>query len=228
MARNTTLADLIADIRTQADIRANRWPDATLTRLINASIAELYEIVVSANHDHYLTYTDVSVVSGTANYSLPETFYRAHGVDVLKSDGKYKRMEPFIWEDRNLYQEDSSERENTRYRIMGGNLRFLPTPTWTGTVRFWFIAAPTSLSAGTDTYDGVSGWEQYVVNDCCIKVGLADETNVSGFMALKQQLTERIKHAAQTRDRSNADRVRDVRVEKLAEQKPWLTLPRPT
>lgn len=230
MARTITLANLITDIRAATDTRSARWPDATLTRFINESIAELYDLIVSACHDHYLSSQTISVVSGTDSYSLTSsiaTFYKAHGVDVLKTDGTYKRMDPFIWEERHLYNDVDTDREQARYRLMGSNLIIVPKPAWSGTIKVWYIPAPTALATGTDTFDGVAGWEQYVITDCAIKVGLADEEDVRMHKAQKDELRSRILHMAQTRDRSNPDKVRDVRRERLADVRPWLRLPRP-
>lgn len=235
MARTITLSAMRSAIRTEADVRSTRWTDAKLNGMINRSIAELYDLIVTANHDHYLSSDTISVVSGTESYTLSteiSDFYKAHGVDVLESGGDstkmsdWVRLEPFIWEDRGYY-EDNTDREAARYRFMGDKLYLVPCPNWSGTVKVWYVAAPAELSADGDTFDGISGWEQYVIVDVCIKIAAADETDAKIFMAEKQKLIERIHGMAQERDRSNPDRVRNVRRWSRARARPWDSLPRP-
>ena len=98
----------------------------------------------------------------------------------------------------------------TRYRIMGSNIRFTPVPNWSGTVRVWFIPAPPDLSDDVTTVDGIAGFEEWVVLDCCIKCLAKEESDVSVFLDAKMRMEDRIKRLASDRDIGEPDRVRDV------------------
>lgn len=209
MARTRTLTELIAEVRERGDFRSVRHPDADITRRINQSIAELYDLLVSVNQDYFLDSDDISVVSGTDSYSLDTAFFKVLGVDVQFGSNWYP-VRKFQWAERNQYQDGGTSQRDVRYRIMGQKLYLRPTPRWSGTVRVWFIPAPTVLSAGSDTFDGISGWEEYVIVDCVIKGKLKDEEPADEWMAIKGQLAGRIRDLAAERDPGEPDRVRDV------------------
>jgi hypothetical protein len=63
---------------------------------------------------------------------------------------------------------------------------------------------------GPQELDGVSGWEQYIVSDVCIKYCGAEETDPQLFMAQKMGLKQRIEEAAENRDVGEPQTVTDV------------------
>lgn len=210
MARTRTLAQLRTEIQNRGDLRSIRHPDAQVDRNINQSIAELYDLLINADPDYYLSSDDISVTSGTANYALASDFYKAVGVDVQDTDSNWYVMRKFNFAERNQLQDTGTERLDARYRIMGSNLRLRPTPAWTGTVRLWYIPAPTVLTSDSDTFDGISGWEEFVIVDGIIKARVKDEEDITDVMAQKQMLIRRIENMAASRDTGEPDRVRDV------------------
>jgi hypothetical protein len=227
MARTTTLTNLLEDIRTQYEIRSISLSDSVLTRWINNSIAELYDVIIEVRPDHYISSANLTIISGTDSYSLPSTFYKMHGVDVLNDDGRYYAIQPFIWEDRNLYGDSSSDKRSARYRIMGGNVVLAPKPTWAGTVRLNFIPYSPLLTTGASTWDGFNGWEEYVIIDVCIKAALKEDSDARQFQSRKDELMRRIRSIAKTRDYSHGDKIRDTRLQNVNSLYPWKTLPRP-
>lgn len=209
MARSETLLGLRTQVRSRGEFRPTYISDSELTTMINQSIAEVYDLLVGVSQDYFLTYSDVAVVAGTATYTLPATFYKAFGVDYVRPDGVLVPMSKFMWPERgNLVRNGAPEL--TRYRVMGPDLRLEPAPGWSGTVRFWYIPAPTKLVADGDTFDGISGWEEYVVLDCCVKCAAKEESDASVFMAQKAAMAERIRSLGSERDYHEADRVVDV------------------
>lgn len=209
MARSETLLGLRTQIRSRGEFRPTYISDSELTTMINQSIAELYDLLVSVNQDYYLSSADLAVVAGTAAYALPATFYKAFGVDYVRPDGTLCPLAKFMWPERGSLVRAASA-ELTRYRVMGDNLRLEPVPGWSGTVRFWYIPAPTKLTADGQTFDGIAGWEEYVVLDCCIKCAAKEESDASVFMAQKAAQAERIRSLGSERDYHEADRVVDV------------------
>lgn len=221
MARTRTLTQLRSEIRDRGDLRSVRHTDDMLTRNVNQSIAELYDLLVSVSPDYFLSSDDISVSSGTANYALVSDFYKCVGVDVQDSSN-WHSLRRFNFAERNQMQQGGGvEKTGTRYRVMGSNLRLRPTPNWTGTVRLWYIPAPSVLSEDTDTFDGVSGWEEYVIVDCILKAKVRDEEDIQEVMAQKQILVGRIQELAAERDVSEPDRIRDVESERNFEYDIW-------
>lgn len=214
MARTKTLLLLRTEIYERSETREIQVPTAELTRQINGSIAELYDLLVSVNKDFYLSSNNISVVSGTETYALPADFWRVQGVDVLSS-GKYYPMPRFNFAERHQLQDSGDVIRSARYRVMGSNLRIRPKPTWTGTAVLWYIPAPAQLVNDSDTFDGIAGWEEYVVVDCCIKLAQKREEDASLLVKLKGDLVARIRSSACERDDAEPDRVRDVESESL-------------
>jgi len=168
--------------------------------------------VVASNKDHYAESANISVVSGTDSYTLAADHYRLVGVDVY--DGAaWHLMKRFNLHERNQLQDSEASDVNTSYRVVGGALKLRPTPTWSGTVRVWYIPAPPQLSLDTDTWDGISGWEQYVVIDCCLKLGRKQKEDVTELVAEKTALAGRIRGLSADMDDNEPDRVRDVYLE---------------
>jgi len=212
MSRTRTLLQLRDEIRNRGDLMVVRHTDVELTRNVNQSIAELYDLLVEVNKDYFLDYDDVSVVSGTGEYALDADFYKVLGVDV--QDGSHwRQLRRFNWAERNQLQEGGAGKLTTRYRAMGSNLRLRPTPQWSGTLRLWFIPAYEVLVNPGDTFDGMAGWEEYVVIDCLIKARVKDEEDIQELMALKDAQIRRIRSEASERDDGEPNRIRDCSTE---------------
>lgn len=212
MARNRTLAELQQEVYELADVDRAYIDEPQMTRMINASLAELYDLVVASNKDHYAGLHSVSVVSGTDSYALAADHYRLVGVDVYSS-GAWHLMKRFNLHERNQSQDSDADETSTRYRVVGGALKLRPTPTWSATVRCWYIPAPPQLSLDTDTWDGIAGWEQYVIVDCCRKLGVKQHEDVTELVQDKAALASRVKGLCSDLDDNEPDRIRDVYLE---------------
>lgn len=66
--------------------------------------------------------------------------------------------------------------------------------------------------ADTDTVDGVSGWEEYIIVDTCIKAMAKEESDPSVFIAQKNALIKRIEEAAENRDIGEPEVVSDSKM----------------
>jgi hypothetical protein len=82
-------------------------------------------------------------------------------------------------------------------------------------LRLWYIAAPPVLveSGGVGsvvTFDGVAGWEEYVIIDCLIKAAFKQETDPSLLIKQKTDLIKRIGDSLLRSDGCEPDRIRDV------------------
>jgi hypothetical protein len=151
MARTVTIATLLADVRALYEIRSISLDDALLCRWINQSIAYLFDIIVSVAPDYFLSSDTIAVVSGTDTYSLPTQiadFYRGHGADVLLESGTYWPLRQYSHEERLLFARTTVSRGDQLYRYMGSNLVLSPVPSWSGTIRVWYVPTAPVLHAG--------------------------------------------------------------------------------
>jgi hypothetical protein len=68
-------------------------------------------------------------------------------------------------------------------------------------LQFWIDSA---------TFDGISGWEEYVIIDAAIKAGLKQEQDVQGLLLQKAEMKTRVTEMAVGRDIGQAEHVSDA------------------
>lgn len=178
MARTRTLTNLLADIRYQADIEGltQRHPDANLTRLINQSIQAFRLKISSAGHPYYLTEASGTTVADTDDYALPADFVALYGVDLVVGSQRIS-LEPYSLVERNDYSDPIVPGDGVpvMYRLQGANIRLLPEPDAAYAYTLLYLPCGTDLSAAGDTFDGIAGWEDWIVLDVARKVLTRDD-----------------------------------------------------
>lgn len=217
MALTRTLAQLTAEILHRGDLRSVRAdPNSTeLTRDINASIMKLWRLLGKVCPDRYHSATpqSVTVISGTASYALASGCFKVTAVDVQDGSDWYQ-LARYSFSERNMYQR-AGEKRFTRHRIMGTNLILAPTPTWSGTCRVYYMPLPTLLSGSSDTFDGIAGYEEYVILDVILKHKARDEEDAQLIVGQLKEIESEIRETATELDDSEPDTWRDVEAERL-------------
>lgn len=220
MATTMTLTELIAAARQRSDMVNSQFcTDAEFTSYINQSYFELYDLLVQKYGDNY--YVKNPAYTFTTNgtsfmYALPTDFYKMLGLDLALSNStdSYVTIRPFMFADRNRYAVPNFQSfygvTNLRYRVNGNNLWLTPTPAANQTLRLWYVPKMATLTAGSDTVDGVSGWTEYIVVDAAMKALVKEESDISALMADKQMLIQRIESAAENRDAGSPPKVTDT------------------
>lgn len=222
MARNVTLLDIRTQCRQRADMVNSQFvSDSELDSYINASHTELYDLLINEYEDYHATSYDLAVVAGTTTYDLPEDFYKLLGVDlVVDSQGNAVTLKPFVFAERNAYVFTPTWNvvglAYLRYHLIDNSIRFVPVPTTNQNVKLWYVPAVSKLVNDNDTVDGVSGWEDYIVADCCIKMLAKEESDPSVFMRQKDELRKRIQIMA-----ANRDAGANMRISDTTKRLPW-------
>jgi hypothetical protein len=207
-------------LRTRAKRRADREnssfvSDAEWNDYLNEEVAFLHNLLVMAYEDYCLSSTDISVVSGTATYSLPADFFKERGVEIVGSDFT-TTLRQFRFRERNRMQTTPyrayMDVDDSRYQILGANLRLIPTPSASCTLRLWYTPQATVLDDDADTVDFavVSGWEAMVVVGTAIRALMKEEADVSQLAAEKAGAIEEIKRNAASRATGDVKRIVDV------------------
>jgi hypothetical protein len=211
------------NLRTLCRQRCNMENSALITTqewnsMISASNKELQDILIQKFGNDYevatpYTYTTV----GNQNlYPLPPDFYKSLLVEVALNPGdpnswvtlrKFERIQQNLWNYPNVYTFYGIT--NMRYRFTGTNLHIVPMPQAGQTLRLWYAPRPADLVNDMDIVDGLSGWEEYVIADVCIKALTKEETDCQVFMAQKAALLQRIEAAAENRDAGEPETVSD-------------------
>lgn len=212
MGETVTLAGLRTQARQRSDMVKSKFiSDSELTGFINASAKELYDILVKTNADYYTTLSTISVTGST--YSLPDNFYKLRGLDWSPDSGdSYLRVKRFNFLERERHG-NRAERAlqcPVTYRIVGNSIHFLPEDKAAGSYRLWMIPTLTALSADTDTFDGINGWEDYVIVDAAIKCLAKEESDTTALERQKARLFERITDMSNDREFDGPDQIANV------------------
>lgn len=197
-----TLASLITQTRQRADIEGSQVvTDSELTGYINSSIKELYDILVSTYEDYYLSETTATVTTGDS-ITLPTDFYKLRGLDYAEGSVYYPVL-PFKFSQRNQQNVElfsATPAVKSRYRVQGSVIKLVPAVAATGTYRVWYIPRAAELSLTTDTFDGINGWEEFVIVDAAIKCMIKQELGTQELEKQKKDLIRRIEAMAPNRD----------------------------
>lgn len=211
--------------------------DLELNRLLNEAAYELYDLLIESRGElYYTTEHAFNTVAGQRRYTLPSAFYRLVGVTLSQNAGsgvrgsgvnppypaewrELRRMNPAEW----AYQDSlPGQYHNLKYTLTGtGNagtstqkaeIALYPLPAGVYCVQLQYIPVLDLSPDGITTepvYDGINGWEDYIVYSVASVVANMQEESNDLWMNKKAEIKQRIQKLAFTRDRSQPVQVAD-------------------
>lgn len=216
-----TLAQLKTQSRDRADMAESQFvSDSELVSYINASIAELHDLLISAYNEDYVMEDYEFTADGTNfEFDLPADLYKLRGVDVRYDNDIWSTVKRFNFNRRN-------ESQNTvtwqvlglpylEYRLVGNRIRFNAIPDANTDFRLFYNPKAETLAVDADQYDDINGFAEYVIVDAAIKMLNKEESDVSVLMAQKEALKQRITSMAQNRDANEPESVSDIYAEDM-------------
>lgn len=236
LAGQMTLGQLRLLSQQKADrVNSKFVTDSEWNVYINQSYFELYDLLVQKyGNDYFVAPETRFVLTGATQYALPDgiltfqdannnpivakPFYKLLGVDLAINAannawitlGKYD----FISRNQYVYPQLGTNLlgvAGLRYRLVGNNIDFIPTPQANQYGRLWYIPRLTTLLKDTDIADAVSGWLEYVAVDSAIKALQKEESDVTVLAAQKMALIQRIEDAAENRDAGQPETISQTR-----------------
>lgn len=222
MARTRTLAELRADVRWQFDFESmtGRVTDAKLNRAINQSIQELRELVSDAGNPYFLAtpQTGSLTVGPTAPHtfgtiSLPATFVRAYGLDIFNT-AEWVSLKPANFEERTMWGDGVTNQTPEAFFLFNGTqLGIVPAPDQGYQYKLYYLPTHTDLVADGDTFDGIAGWEDWVVFNTGNRLLLRDNQGeqYAAFSAERDRRLAGILARSNHRQRAGATTRVDVR-----------------
>jgi hypothetical protein len=228
MARTRSLQDLIADVRWAADAEGTtrRHTDEKITRALNQGQQAFRLMVSDAGHTFYLTQGGgVMTIGDDRVYALPGDFVAIYGVDLVIDD-EAREMYEFQISERNKFGGAYSDIMGApvAWRLEGADLmRVSPTPDAAYPFYVWYLPRPDdmtgtfnsagTLTASTSSFDGIAGWEDWLVYDTAMRI-TARDTNSEKYQMLAAELTRitsRILVVSRKRQRAGPIRRTDTR-----------------
>lgn len=189
MARTVSLTNLLAQIRFLGNIQGMtaRHTDADLTRAINQSIQHFREKVSAHGARNYLTHAVGTLSTGATSpfaftvldlAALSPAVVRVFALDITVQ-GRVVPLEQIDFDSRNDFQDwgaVSMTREPIAYaNYQQARLAIFPASNGAYPYTCWYLPVLADLVAGSDTFDGVVGWEEWVACDVLLKVLQRDE-----------------------------------------------------
>lgn len=191
MARSVTLQQIADKARVHADMRNSDYiDDDEILGIINDNYCELYDELVGAYENYFVVREEFPITAGTQFYDLPEIFYKIIAVDFQVNQNAWVSVVNYNEADRNLSLTTN-----------------LSVPN--GTIRLWFVPAPTTFTALTDTFDGVAGWDRLVSLMTAIDMLDSEESDSSALTRKYARTLQRIKDLAAPRDAGRPATVTD-------------------
>lgn len=193
---------------------------------INQSYYELYDLLITTYEDYFVAPRLMFTTTGSSSYALPNgqnyssapAFYKMFGMDIGLdgNNNAFVTLKKFDFIQRNRYVFPQITSTllgvfNLEYRVVGGNIMFIPVPASGQQVGIWYFPRLNTLLQDTDIMDGISGWSEYVIVDAAIKALNKEESDVQVLMADKEALRQRIMSSASNRDAGQPDTISDTR-----------------
>ena len=220
----TTLQSLVDRVRQRADMTGSAFvSDAEVISYINVAMSEIHDVLVTKFEDYYVSSTTYTLPAANPG-NLPDSFYKALGVD-LDVGGITYRLKPYSFQERAMYNSPgmvASMITNTLYNIQGSLIKFIPSPTVSGSATLYYVPEAQQFSTSESEYMAKTvfdkapavayGYEEYVVIDAAIKCLQKEESDVQVLLLQKQQQLLRIEQAAGKRDAGESYAIGDVNV----------------
>ena len=182
MTDYVTLTELRTLTRQRADMENSQFVDDTeLTRYLNNSWGELYNLIgENFNEDYFTTSSTISLTSGTDSYSLPSDFYKLRGVDLVVTSTESVPLRRYNWSQRTRNSLTVYARDY-RYRLQKNSIVFTPVPSTSDSVKLFYIPSPRKLESVTPSGVTTGSTTTYTVSSHSFVAD--DVVNVSGFLA---------------------------------------------
>lgn len=200
MSRTVTLSQLRSDIQYQCDIvgATNRHPAANQNRLINQSIQRFREKITNEGSQHYLTPTTGTLgVGATSPYpfylldvsAVSPSLVRSYGLDITV-DGETRSLLHVPFQDRDQYGGARARGMPLAWaHYQTAKIAVLPPSDTAYTYVLWYLPVLADLSLDADTFDGVAGWEEFIVWDVCCRI-ISRDTYPEAWQILSAQRQE--------------------------------------
>lgn len=203
MAKSVTAQRIIDLARFRADMVNNPFvQEADAIKLLDEAYNELHERLVEANLGYFRASEEQTSFTGNTK-PLPSDLYGLYRVERKGDDGDFYPIQRLA-----AHDVSRAERAGTLagtgktwgYDLEGSNIGYYPQPSANDTFRLIYATVAPSITAVTDTLDGVSGWEKALSLMLAIEFLGKEESDTTRLERQLAQQWERIERAVEDRD----------------------------
>ncbi len=201
MASTVTLLSMRTDVAVRGGYEnsADITP-AILNTFINEAVKQVWDILKSKRDDMLVTSATLTTSVGVDATTLPATFYQLRKLEIADTSAPsgWRRLRQTSLDVSHQYAQLFGKRY--RYRLQGPSVVLHPTPQAVETLRIYFIPAAQTLSADGDTFDGVNGYEDLVLQLALYRCRDRQEQDLTSCTREIARLTAQIQAASDGRD----------------------------
>lgn len=208
--RTVTLAQLRQDVQNQADVAGltTRHGATLINRIINQEIQHFREDLSGEGSRHFLAIATGTMLQGaTSGFpfrelnagTLASGIVRVYGLDVKCQGGEWKRLEHTTFEDRANYGGPlNTDEPRVWAEFQTTRLAVLPPPDRNYDFVLWYLPVLNDLAADADTFDGVAGWEDYVMWSTVARLVIRDQfpQTYQMVMSMREEAMRKILRSA--------------------------------
>lgn len=199
-----TLGALRTSSKQRADMENSGFiGDPEWNAMINKSAQKLYDKLTTVFEDYYQKQVQLTVGAASSVQPCPADFYKLIAMDEVVSgtvstdattgllilNGKGVPVLPYNLQERNSYVTPGSSR----------------------TLIMSYVPALAPMVLDADTFDGINGWEEFIIVDAARNAGIKEETDVSELVRDLGDIAKRIEDCAPNRDAGQPIKMVDVR-----------------
>lgn len=225
--RAQTLVQMRTDAQERADMETDTHvTDAMWNRWINQGLQRVFRRLVKSAPERYYASTDIVTTEGTASYDVPADFVAPVGVDLIISATEHIQIDTFNLNERRgpaRLGGVSNDAPPTRYQIRGTGddtqIYFDPDPG-SRTYRLHYTYNAPELTADDDTFDGVAGFEDSIIEYAVWKAQRRSEDDTADTQIALADADQGI-DSINSRDLGRPPRIADVR--RMTRRRGWRT-----
>jgi len=203
---------MLLDIRQRTNQENSTFvTDSELTEYLNVELAELWShLAQNEGQPHFRSTFPISVLNGTALYTLPADFWRLQEVTAT-INGVTGALQPFMATEHGWLLNSGPWGPATpvRYRVQANQIEFLPAVQSFAATLYYTPNCPRLLQPGS-TFDGFNGYEAAAIYGVCATVMAKEESDPSFYLGQRDRIYRLIDSLAAQRDAGNPERVQDV------------------
>lgn len=227
MARFATLDQMDKRVcqRANVEVSSNKQIFGVAERYdnINEGIAEFWQIVGEFPDQKYYLNTvvfptfpskDTYQIGAGLDISIQD-FWKPSGVDVMFGQNLINSARKFMWAERNRFKNlyyGWTYSAYIHYAVVGNALRFIPLPSGQFQITLNYLPTSPTLVNPTDKFDGIQGFEEYVVLSAAIKLLTKQERfeHVQVLGAERERIAAQMRSVLGSRDTEEPERVTDI------------------
>lgn len=186
----------------------------TCDEWLNDGLKRLYYKLADCGEQWFRKTQSITLVSGTAGYTLATDFYKVKGVDVVIGSDTY-RVPRYMSQERNRKQLLNGSViagwADYEYMIHGTTIQIIPTPG-SGTLKVHYVPQFARIATGGDlsTSGFPEGWEDYAVLEATVRGREKLEEDATYWIGERDRVWADIVQSATPRDQDEPKRYVDV------------------